>query len=329
MKRAFVTGATGFLGLNLVEELRAEGWDVTAMHRTSSDVTHLRALGVTLVTGSITSREHVARVMPEACDAVFHVAGNTSQWSGHREAQTRENVDGTRHVVEAALARGAKCLVHTSSVSAFGRQAPPSYDETSPSTALASRSNYERTKYLGELEVLKGVERGLRAVILNPASILGRYDTRSWARVFLLVDRQALPGVPGGTGTFCGAAEVARAHVAAVEKGRTGERYLLGGARATILELVQTIGRHLGKPTPSRVTPASILWAMAWGSELVSRLTGREPRLTPEAMVIASRPPSTPSSAKAIRELGYRTRTLDELVGEACAWLRAEGLVGR
>jgi nucleoside-diphosphate-sugar epimerase len=329
MKKAFVTGGTGFLGLNLVEQLREAGVEVVALHRRTSDVARLRAFGVQLAEGAITSASDVLAAMPEGCDAVFHVAGNTSQWSGHRAVQTRENVEGTRNVVQAALARGAACLVHTSSVSAYGRQEPPGFDETASSTALASRSTYERTKYLGELEVLEGASRGLRAVILEPASILGRYDTRSWARLITLVDAQKLPGVPGGRGTFCGATEVARAHVAAVTKGRPGERYLLGGDQVSMLELIQTIGRHLGKPTPRRATPRPVLWAVAWAGELASHLTGREPTLTPEMLVLGSRPPAPPSSEKAKRELGYATRPLDALVFEACAWLRAEGLVGR
>lgn len=329
MKTAFVTGGAGFLGLNIIEQLRQANVDVVALHRPSSNVERLKRFDVRLVQGTITSPDDVMAAMPEDCDAVFHVAGNTSLWSGDRDDQTRDNVDGTRHMIEAAIARGAKCFIHTSSISAFSRQEPPSYDEVSESTALRSSSNYERSKYLGELEVLKGVERGLRAVIMNPGSILGRYDTRSWARLIILADRGGLPGVPDGDGWFCDGEQVARAHIAAVEKGRSGERYILAGTDASLLEFVTVAGRHLGRKVPTKTTPLSLLRLVAWAGQLGSYFTRRAPTLTPEGVAIMARAKSSPSSAKAMRELGYQIKPLDEMMKTACTWLREEGLVGK
>ena len=232
-RTAFVTGGTGFLGRHVVEQLTSLGWRVVALHRPTSEVKHLKAYGVELAVGSITDAKSLLRAMPEGCDAVFHIAGNTSLWSGGDAEQTRENVGGTRNVVEAAIARKARRLVHTSTEGAWGEQHEEGFDETAKSNALASSINYERSKYLGELEVDKGVGRGLEACIMCPGHIVGKYDVSQWARMITLVHRGKLPGVPPGKGTWAHATQVAKAHIAAVDKGRSGERYLLGGTWGT------------------------------------------------------------------------------------------------
>jgi dihydroflavonol-4-reductase len=154
-RTAFVTGGTGFLGRHIVEQLTSQGWRVVALHRPTSDVKALKTYaGVDLVEGSITDADSLSRGIPDRCDAVFHVAGNTSLWTGGDAQQTRENVDGTRLVVQTALAKKAGRLIHTSSVSSWGEQHQVPFDETAPPHGAESFINYERTKYAGELEVL-------------------------------------------------------------------------------------------------------------------------------------------------------------------------------
>src|SRR5579859_729718 len=273
MRTAFVTGGTGFLGRHIVEQLTELGWGVVALHRPTSDVRHLKAYGAELAPGSITDAKSLIRAMPEGCDAVFHVAGNTSLWSGGDAQQTLENVDGTRHVVQASIARKARRLIHTSTEGAWGEQHVVPFDETATSNALASSINYERTKYLAELEVEKGIARGLEACIMCPAHIIGKYDASQWARLTLLVARGKLPGVTPGTGTWAHATQVARAHVVAVDKGRSGERYLLGGAWETYLEAVRIIGELTGKRVPRRATPLWVLRALGRLSQWASAFT--------------------------------------------------------
>ena len=327
-RTAFVTGGTGVVVRHVVEQLTALGWRVVALHRPTSDVTHLKAYGAELVVGSITDAASLGRAMPERCDAVFHVAGNTSLWSGGDAQQTRENVDGTRFVVETAIARKARRLVHTSSEAAWGEQHAV-FDETAASNALASSVNYERSKYLGELEVDKGVAQGLEACILCPGHIVGKYDTSQWARMITLVDRNKLPGVPPGQGTWAHAVQVAKAHIAAVDKGRSGERYLLGGVWGTYLEMVTIIGRLTGKKVPKRPMPGWIIRALGRVSQWGSYFTKRAPTVTPEIAVGTSRPPHLFKSDKAIRELGYEAVPLEDMLRESYEWLKAEGLVGR
>ena len=324
-RTAFVTGATGFVGLNLVEELLAQGWRVIALHRKDSDLKYLRRLPAVRAVGDVTDAASVRRAMPQDVDAVFHVAGDTGLWSQRDAEQERINVGGTRNVVGAALERRARRFVHTSSISAYGLHRIR-IDEGAEQRGASSRVGYERSKFRAEEAVRAGIERGLDAVILNPAGIVGRYDTRGYARFVTLVASGRLPGVPPGSRSLCCARDVARAHIAAAERGRKGENYLLGGTDASYLDLVREIGAALGRRVPSRPTPAWALRALGAFGALQSALTGKRPTLTPEVvrMVTAD---VTCDCTKAMAELGYRAVPLGEMVRECVDWLAAEGLL--
>ncbi|MGO8993093.1 MAG: NAD-dependent epimerase/dehydratase family protein [Polyangiaceae bacterium] len=323
---AFITGATGFLGLNIVDALLDADWAVVALHRKTSNVSRLKARGVDLAEGTLDDRASLEAAIPEHCDAVFHVAGNISLWSKNDAQQTKDNVDGTRNVANAALARKAKRFVHTSSVAVWGAQEKLPYDETCPQRGVDSTINYQRSKHLGELEVRKAIERGLDAVITNPSHIVGRYDVDGWSKTIRLVAEGKLPGIPPGKGSFCDAAAVARAHVAAVDRGRTGENYILGGADATYLELVTIIGELLGKKVGKSAVP---LWTIGLVSGLTgfaSLFTGKQPAVTPE-MVEGLRHHEIVSCEKAVKELGYEKVPLRTMLETALAWQVEEGIV--
>jgi dihydroflavonol-4-reductase len=323
---AFITGATGFLGLNIVDALLAASWRVVALHRATSNVTRLRARGVELAQGQLDDRDSLERAMPEGADAVFHVAGNISLWSKNDARQTKDNVDGTRNVAAAALARKAKRFVHTSTVAVWGAQHHLPFDETCPQLGAKSSINYMRSKALGELEVRKAIEHGLDAVILNPAHIVGRYDTEGWSKTIRLVAQGKLPGIPPGSGSFCDAGAVARAHVASVHRGRTGENYLLGGADANYVELVAIIGELLGRKVATRAVP---LWAVGVASALSrfgSLFTGTQPAVT-EEMLAALRQHEIVNCEKAVRELGYDKVPLRTMLESALAWQVEEGMI--
>jgi nucleoside-diphosphate-sugar epimerase len=325
---AFVTGGTGFLGLHLVEQLSAAGWRVVALHRKSSNLTILSRFEPELVLGSINDRDSLRRGMPEEVDAVFHVAGNTSLWSGGNEQQTRDNVDGTRNVVEVAIEKKARRFVQTSSQSAWGHQDVVPFDENAPSHALESSIHYDRTKYLGELEVEKGIEHGLHAVLMNPGHIIGRYDAHNWSRMISLIVKGKLPGVPPGSGTFADAREVARAHIASLEKGRVGERYLLGGVDASYLEMVRIIGELTGVKVPKKTLPLFAIVALGRVSQWGSYFTKKAPVVTPEIAEGAARVAYFKSD-KAIRELGYHVVPLEESLRECYEWMKSEGMLSR
>jgi nucleoside-diphosphate-sugar epimerase len=324
-RTAFVTGATGFLGLNLVEHLTRVGWEVVAFHRATSELTYLRRFPVRAAEGALEDPASLLRAMPESVDVVFHTAADVTFWSHHRIRQRRTNVEGTRNAVAAALARKAKKFVHTSTTAVYGFARPP-FDEATKHEGRDSWLSYMRTKALAEDEVRHGIAAGLDAVILNPAHVIGRYDRYNWARLIRRAAVGALPRVPPGRGSFCHGVEVARAHVIAAERGRTGENYVLAGADASYRDVVDLIGGLVGRDVERRVVPAGLLRIGGSILGLYSRLTGREPLVTPESAAFLSAD-LTCRTDKAVRELDYHPAPLPTMLEDSYRWLVAEGFL--
>jgi dihydroflavonol-4-reductase len=324
-RSAFVTGGTGFLGLNLIEQLVAQDWQVTALHRPSSDLRLLKRLPVRLAEGDILEPASLRQAMPQGVDAVFHVAADTSMWSGNDARQKRINVEGTRNMVEATLSAGAGRLIHTSTWNTFGLE-QGEISEDVPQRGGVSRINYDRTKFLGEEEVREGVARGLDAVIINPSHIFGRYDRKGWAQLIIAAHERWLPGTPPGSGTFCHGEAVARAHIGAVERGRSGQNYLMSGADATFVELFAVINEVTGSRVPLRPLPAAAFRVPARLAAAWAAITGRKPALTPQGVEVAIARARV-TSRRAEQELGYRPAPLRTLVEDAWGWLVAEGIL--
>lgn len=325
-KTAFVTGATGFVGLNLVEQLCGQGWNVIALHRADSDLSGLDRLpSVERVIGDVTDARSIGAVMPKNVDCVFHTAGNTSLWAKSHVEQLKVNVRGTRNVVRAALESRAKRLVHTSSIVAYGLHSGLITEET-PTRGSAVGINYVRSKALSEREVRKGMASGLKAVIINPSNILGRYDTASWSRLFRLVKQGRLPAVPPGGGSFCHAAAVGAALIAAAERGKVGQNYLLGGAQASYVGLVKAIADSLGLKRRVVAVHPRILTAYAQVEEWIAPLFGREPDVTVDSVELLSQNLYC-SSGRAEHELGYQPRKLEDMIVDCRDWMRSEHLL--
>ena len=320
---AFVTGASGFLGVHLVSHLCQQGWKVYAMHRPGSRLDYIRSMPVRLIEGTLSDREGLNLIFPRSVDGVFHTAANVSLWSGHAHQQFDTNVIGTMNLIEAAQRASAKRFIYTSTICVWGFQTVP-FDETFPKIGATSWINYFRTKAQAEEAVLSSMKDGLDAVIVNPSNIIGQYDMKNWSRLFSFVQQGKLPGIPPGVGSFCDAVEVARAHIAAYEHGRIGENYILAGTEASFLELVQSVACLLGKRKPTRASPSIILKAAGRVNEWISLLTEREPSLTPEMAAIFSAR-MIARSDKATRELGYHPVALNEMLRRCYDWLVAEG----
>jgi dihydroflavonol-4-reductase len=324
-KTAFVTGGTGFIGLNLIELLTQSGWDVTALHRPNSRLIHLQKYPVRLVEGRIEDAASLERAMPKHADAVFHVAGDVSLWSGHRERQWRTNVEGTRNMVDLALLKQSRKFIHTSTTSVYGIQTAP-FDESAPKLGK-DNFNYQRSKTAAEEEVAKGIARGLDAVIMNPANVIGRYDWNTWSRFIRLAANRQLFRIPPGRACYADVEAVVRAHVMAVEKGRTGHNYLLGGTDASYAEIVRIVGELLGQPTNTIVGRPRVLRFAGRASEWISTITGKEPRISDESAAIVSAS-IVCRSDKASRELGYQPAPIRTMLKDCIDWMITENLIG-
>ena len=325
MPSAFVTGGTGFVGLNLIRELQARGWEVTACHRLRSNLELIRRFGPRLVLADVLEPEALLDAMPERLDAVFHLAASVNFWRPRNAGQTRVNVDGTRNVVEAALQRRARRFIHMSSLAAWGPGEGDCIDETAPSRAAGHAVNYFRTKWLAEQEVQKGSERGLNACFINPGNILGPYDVHTWGRAFRLAQHRRIPCVPPGAAPFCHVREVARAAIAAVDKGRNGEHYILAGTQASYRELFGLVCELLGERCPP-VAPRWLFSSLALASDALSRITRELPDLTPDMAGVLGISFEA-RSGKAERELGFQPVAFRSMVQDTFEWLRSEQLI--
>lgn len=322
MPTAFVTGASGFVGSEVAIQLCDAGWRVIASRRSTSGTRGLDTYPVEWVETDLLDADRLTDDMPEGADCVFHVAGNLTFWPRQFDAQYRDNVLGTRSVVDAALRNRVGRFVFTSSGAAYGQQDPP-YVETMTSTALLSPVNYDRTKWLAEQEVRAGIEQGLEAVILNPAAVLGPRD-ENFTILFKRIAKGQLPAVMPAKTSFCHIREVGRAHLLAYERGRTGENYLLGGPNASQLELARAIAEVAGVEPPKRILPVSLFTAIGTAMELVATITKRPPMMT-RTFVKAFGHCWYTCSDKAIAELGYEPPSLHEIAQDTLDWLHAEG----
>lgn len=334
-KIAFLTGATGFVGTHLARQLRRQDWRVIALVRPTAGRRDLHGLGLEFREGDITDPQSLDDAVPDGVDALFHVAASTSIWSRERALQERINVAGTENIIRAALKRGVRRLVHTSSFVVWGFH-DATIDETTPWTdgdpADPARPgdnwiNYLRTKRLAERAVKTAVaERGLDAVICNPAHILGPGDRHNWSRMIRMVNEGSLPGIPPGGGAFADVRAVAAAHIAAWHRGERGANYLLGGEDISFLDLVRRIGVALGRPVPARTSPA---WQLALAGRIASwraAFTGKAPSITPEGAAMISRHIHC-DSKRAVDALGYRFTPIDALLADTIRWMREEKLL--
>jgi dihydroflavonol-4-reductase len=325
-KIAFVTGSTGFLGLNLIEELQRQQWKIIAFHVADADLKYLSRFDVIRKEGNLNDLGCLLEALPQDVDAIFHTAGNTSMWSKNNQQQFQDNVIGTQNLVVAAMQRKARKFIYTSSVAAYGYHKNP-VTEATPSNALTSKMNYNITKYLAEQSVKEAVTRGLPAVILNPINIIGPYDVNNWTRQFVRpIYYNQLPAIPPGRAMWCHVGDVVDAHIKAVVAGVIGENYLLGGVEASFKDVVNEIEKLLGKKQSTRVQPPWVLKVLTILLSAKSMLDGKEPMLTPEKYRRAVGC-ITCNYRKAEQVLEYKTSSLETMIKDSYAWLKRENLL--
>ena len=324
-RTAFLTGGTGFVGINVAKVLTEQGWAVTALHRPSSDLTYLTRFPVALAQGSILDKDSLRAAIPEGTDTIFHVAGDTNVWKPRYAEQFANNVTGTITIRDVAIEKGVRRLVVTSSTAAWG-DVSGEVIETRPKQGKDSAVNYYKTKHLAELEALKGIDQGLEVVVMNPAVIMGPFDRGTWARLFFMAKKGAKLPVMPGTISAAHVEQVALAHVAAADKGRVGENYILGGANHDWREAMALIFSAVGAPVPTMNVPLPVLRGAAHVMDALSRLTHKEPAITPDAITLMAKPTFT-HAQKAQDELGFQVVPLDTMVKDSYDWLIAEGLL--
>lgn len=327
---AFVTGATGMLGYAVAKALAEAGAEVRALVRGGGLPGELPALGVTMVHGDLLDRAALRRGM-DGARLVFHVAADVRMWRGVWADAHRTNVEGTRAMVEAAIEARCDRFVLTSTGSTLGKPLgatsgePVTIDEESRYDLAPLGMVYPHTKWLAEEEVRRGVDRGLDAVITHPTAIFGPWDfKRNLLPLFRAVRSPLGVAVPAGFRTVCDVRDVADGHLAAALRGRRGERYALAGESMSVRDLFGEIARATSGHAPDFELPASLVVWLGRASEALALLRRRAPLLS-EEMALQSTLRVRVSSAKAERELGYRSRPARASIEDAAAWYREQG----
>jgi len=330
--KAFVTGATGFVGSHVARVLAEQGADLRLLIRSSSDPKNIQGLKAERVVGDLCDPSSLEKGI-SGCDVVFHVAADYRLWIRDPEQMYRSNVEGTRTILEAARKNSVRRVVYTSSVGTIGFTSNGYLaDENSPVVLENMIGHYKRSKFMAEQVALDagkesaGTNR-MDVVVVNPTTPIGEQDIKPTPTGRIIVDflKKKFPAYVDTGLNLVDVAECARGHVAALEKGRSGERYILGGGNLTLKQILDKLAEITGLPSPKVRVPYAVAIAAGVVDEVITgRIFGREPRATVEAVQM-SRKKMFVTSAKAERELGWRVVPVDGALRRAVEWFRAKG----
>jgi dihydroflavonol-4-reductase len=323
-----VTGASGFVGAAVARALLRHGYGVRAMVRENSPRTNLAGLDAEVVTGDLLNRASLDRAM-SGVRSVCHVAADYRIWAADPDEIVRNNLAGTRNMMEAALASGIDRLVYTSSVATLRPDPNGPADESRTAMPEQAVGAYKRSKTIAERLVEKMItDSGLPATIVMPSTPIGSRDVRPTPTGRIVVEAASgrMPAFVESGLNLVHVDDVAEGHVLALQKGRIGEKYILGGQDVSLREMLGTIARLVGRRPPTVNIPRGPLFPLAWANEKIARATGREPFLTLDALRMAAHNMYF-TSAKATAELGYRARPHEEALVDAIAWFRQAGMI--
>ncbi len=328
--KAFLTGATGFLGSHVARVLADQGAELRLLVRPTSNLKNLEGLKAETVAGDLRDPASLEKAM-SGCETVFHVAADYRLWVTDPNDMYRSNVEGTRAVLEAARKNGVKNVVYTSSVATIGftRSGQPA-DEDSPVSLADMIGHYKRSKFMAEQIALDaGRSGGMRVVTVNPTTPIGERDIKPTPTGRIVVDflKRKFPAYVETGLNLVDVCECARGHVAALEKGKSGERYILGGENLTLKQILDKLGAISGLPSPTVKLPYFVAYLAGAVDQAVSgRILGKEPRATIESVRMGKKK-MWASSDKAERELGWRIVSPDAALRRAVEWFRANGYV--
>ncbi len=323
-----VTGVSGFVGSAVARAFHRHGYTVRGLARASSDRTNLADFPGEVATGDIRDSASVAQALA-GCDYLAHVAADYRLWARDPEEIVRNNRAGTEAVMRAALAAGTRRIVYTSSVATIAPDPAGPATEDRPLSEQQAIGAYKRSKVVAERMVERMVaEQGLPAVIVNPSTPIGPRDVKPTPTGRILVEAASgrMPAFVDTGLNLVHVDDVAEGHVAALERGRIGRRYILGGEDVSLATLLGDIAALVGAKPPKVSLPIAPLVPLAWIAEGWAQVTGREPMLTRDALKMA-RHHMFFSSARAKAELGYAPRPYRAAVGDALDWFRAQGMI--
>jgi len=325
--KAFVTGATGFLGSHVARALESAGSDLRLLVRANSDTRNVEGLRADRVVGDLCDPQSIERAMA-GCDAVFHVAADYRLWIPDPAPMYRANVEGTQAILNAARKHGIQRVVYTSSVATMGFKSDGSLaDEDSPVALSDMIGHYKRSKFMAEQVALDA--RGVEVVLVNPTTPIGERDVKPTPTGRIVLDflKKKFPAYVDTGLNLVDATECAHGHLMAYEKGRSGQRYILGGENLTLKQILDKLAAITGLPSPTIRVPYFVALATGVVDELVTgRVMGKEPRATIDA-VRMGRKKMFVTSAKAERELGWKIVPVDGALRRAAEWFRDNGYV--
>ena len=341
--RVFVTGATGFLGSHVARALAADGAELRLLVRVSSDLRNIADLNAERVTGDLRDPASIEKGL-SGCEVVFHVAADYRLWVRDPKEMYRSNVEGTRVLLEAARKHGVRRVVYTSSVAtmgfgsnghAGGRSSGNHFedrrltDEASPVSIANMIGHYKRSKFMAERVAVEAAQSGVDVVIVNPTTPIGERDVKPTPTGRIVLDflKRKFPAYVETGLNLVDATECARGHIQALEKGKSGERYILGGENLTLKQILDRLGAITGLKSPTVKLPYVFALATGVVDEMVTgRILKREPRATIDA-VRMGRKMMFVTSAKAERELGWRVVPVDGAMRRSVEWFRTNGYV--
>ena len=329
--KVFLTGATGFVGSHVARAYAAEGAELRLLTRKTSNLAGLEGIAADTFVGDLRQPEGL-RVALTGCDALVHVAADYRLWVRNPEEMYAANVTGTRELLRIAREVGVGRVVYTSSVATMGfKRDGTIVDEATPVSLDEMIGHYKRSKFLAELEAIAAAKSGQDVMILNPTTPIGAGDAKPTPTGRIVVDflNKNFPAYVDTGLNLVDVDEVARMHVVALDRGTPGERYILGGENLSLKQILDRLSAITGLPSPTMKVPHAVAMALAFFDEnFTGKLRGKEPRATVEAVRMGKKMMFA-SSAKAVRELGFRELPVAAALLGAVEWFWAHGYAPR
>ncbi|HEX4154090.1 MAG TPA: hopanoid-associated sugar epimerase [Acidobacteriaceae bacterium] len=324
--RVFLTGATGFLGSHVARLAAEQGAELRLLTRKTSKTENLPK-SAELVEGDLREPAGFAAAL-RGCDALIHVAADYRLWVPDPAEMYKANVAGTRELLWLAREAGVRRVVYTSSVATMGfRKDRSIVDEETPVSEADMIGHYKRSKWMAEQAAIAAARAGQEVVILNPTTPVGAMDVKPTPTGRILVDflNKKFPAYVETGLNLVDVEEIARVHLAALERGRFGERYILGGENLTLKQILDKLAAMTGLPSPAMKVPHAVAMAFAFFDETITgKLRGKEPRATVEAVRMGKKM-MWASSAKAEGELGWRVLPVEGALRNSVEWFVENG----